>query len=93
VGIFAEMAAVKRRGDIALLNVLSRKVRVRRAELGWKQYELAQRAGLSPQYIAQIEGGQVPSLPVVTLTRLCAVLGKTPDEMLGYEDTSLEVAG
>lgn len=87
------MPRARQPGDVRMLNELSYSIRVRRAELGIKQYELAERAGFSAQYIAQIEGGQVPLLPVVTLARICAVLGKTPDELLGYGSAPVEMAG
>ena len=49
-------------------------VRRARQERGWTQKELAERAGLSPNYVARLERGELgPSLYVAS--ELCAALG------------------
>lgn len=63
------------------LGVIGKKIKERRIELGMKQEELAEKAGLSLSYIGMIERGEkIPRLePFVTLLN---VLGLTADEVL-----------
>lgn len=66
--------------------VLSARLRERRARAGLSQAELASRAGLSTEFVSRVErGATLPSLP--TLMRVCAVLGCTPDDLLLEEAT------
>lgn len=60
---------------------LARLLRQLRTEKGLSQSALAERAGLSRNFVAQIERGE--SLPTVaTLSRLAAALGVTSSELL-----------
>ena len=57
-------------------------VRRLRADAGWTQEDLADRAGLTATYVGQVErGDKVPSLTVVL--KLARGLGVTPVELLG----------
>lgn len=49
-------------------------VRTRRKELGYTQTELAQRAGVSAQFIKELEGGK-PTVRLSTVNQLLAFFG------------------
>jgi transcriptional regulator with XRE-family HTH domain len=69
-----------------LLNILARHIRVRRKAIGITQEQLAERAGLSPNYIARLEiGSNTPSLPA--LMSISKALGVQTFELLTV-DTS-----
>ncbi|HEY2829520.1 MAG TPA: helix-turn-helix transcriptional regulator [Thermoanaerobaculia bacterium] len=58
-------------------------VRQHRKRLGWTKKKLAQRAGLTPQYVGIVEeGGNVPSLD--TVLELLEVLGADTGEVMRY---------
>lgn len=58
-------------------------VREHRERLGWTKKKLAQRAGLTPQYVGIVEdGGNVPSL--ATVLELLEVLGADTGEVMRY---------
>jgi transcriptional regulator with XRE-family HTH domain len=62
--------------------VFGREVRRRRNALGLTLEELAERSGLSPNYVGTVEGGQRdPSLS--TVLALAKGLGTSPGELLG----------
>ena len=69
------------------------KVRVKRAEKGLSQTELAKRAGLTQATISRIESGEVTQLRSASLRHLARVLGVTTDFLIGkknrmgFEDT------
>ncbi len=57
-------------------------IRRARQEHGWTQAFLADQAGLSPNYIARLERGELgPSLFVAN--RICGALGISLDELVG----------
>lgn len=67
-----------------LLNTLAEHIRVRRKAIGVTQEQLAERAGLSPNYIARLEiGSNTPSLPA--LVAIVRALGVQPFELLTVE--------
>jgi len=67
-----------------LLNVLAGHIRVRRKAIGITQEQLAERAGLSPNYIARLEiASNPPSL--VALASISKALGLQPFELLMVE--------
>ncbi|HEX3583017.1 MAG TPA: helix-turn-helix transcriptional regulator [Thermoanaerobaculia bacterium] len=58
-------------------------VREHRERLGWTKKKLAQRAGLTPQYVGIVEdGGNVPSL--ATVLELLEVLGADTGEVMRH---------
>lgn len=57
-----------------MANVLGKVIRKRRKELGWKVYELANKAKVKPEFITQIEKGhRLPSETV--LKTIAKILG------------------
>lgn len=60
---------------------LGARIARRRRELGLKQYQVSERAGLSDKYISCIETARsIPSIDV--LMRICDALETTPDLLL-----------
>ena len=60
---------------------LGKRIAKRREQLGLKQSEVNEMAGLSDKYLSNIERAvSIPSIDV--LMKLCAVLKTTPDELL-----------
>jgi XRE family transcriptional regulator, aerobic/anaerobic benzoate catabolism transcriptional regulator len=64
-----------------LLSELGRRVRARRARLGYTLDELAGRAGLSPRFLIQVEAGTA-NISVRKLAGLARALGTTPAALL-----------
>lgn len=61
--------------------LLGKRIAARRRELGLKQYQLNERAGLSDKYISCIETAKsIPSIDV--FMRICDALETTPDHLL-----------
>ena len=61
--------------------LLGSRLAQRRRELGLKQFELAEKAGLSNNYLSSIERGwSIPSLE--TFATLCLALNTSPDYFL-----------
>lgn len=60
---------------------LGRRIAARRRELGLKQSEVNEAAGLSDKYLSNIERA-TSVLSVDVLMRLCTALDTTPDELL-----------
>ena len=74
-------AQKKARGFTSVFGMM---IKLEREKKGMSQQELADLIGLSRSQITQIElGGSSTTIP--NLMRICAVLGRTPNEMLGYE--------
>lgn len=60
---------------------LGQRIAKRRKELGLKQYQVSERAGLSDKYISCIETAKsIPSIDV--LVKICDALETTPDTLL-----------
>ena len=60
---------------------LGKRISRRRKQLGLKQAQVNEMAGLSEKYLSNIERAvSIPSIDV--LMKLCAVLKTTPDELL-----------
>ena len=60
---------------------IGKRIARRRKELGWKQTEVCERAGINDKYLSCIESAtSIPSLKVVM--RLALALDTTPDEFL-----------
>lgn len=61
--------------------IIGARIRQRRRELGYKQYTLAEKLGISGNHISAIEHGREhPSLE--TLLCICELLSVTPDYLL-----------
>ena len=55
------------------------------ARRGMKARELAAKVGLSETQLSLFRSGKVKGIRFGTLARLCAALGCTPGELLGYD--------
>jgi XRE family aerobic/anaerobic benzoate catabolism transcriptional regulator len=64
-----------------LLARLGRRVRARRARLGYTLDELARRAGISPRFLVQVEAGRA-NISVRKLSGLASAVGLTPAALL-----------
>lgn len=65
---------------------MNNKLRVLRAERGWTQAELAERAGVSRQTINVIEAGKYdPSLPLAF--KLAGIFGSTIEDVFFPDET------
>lgn len=72
-----------------LQDLIADRIRSRRKELGWSQEQLAERAGLSHNYLARLElGWNSPSLS--TLIALAATLGMHVSDFLITEEVWLD---
>lgn len=60
---------------------VGKRIAARRRELGLKQWQAEQKAGLSDKYLSNIERA-TSVLSVDVLMRLCAALETTPDALL-----------
>lgn len=71
---------------------LGQRVREAREELGWKQGELARRAGLSQASISDIESGntQPEFVKATTLVRIAKALGKDISYLTGRREPNTE---
>jgi transcriptional regulator with XRE-family HTH domain len=71
--------------------VLGRQVLKKRKEMGLSQGVLAQRAGISRQYVSYIEQGKARNVSINILNQLATALEKTPAELTGqtYHDEAL----
>ena len=74
-------AQKKARGFTAVFGTMIKREREKK---GMNQRELADLAGISRTQIANIERGG-SSTTLTNFIRICAILGRTPNEMLGYE--------
>lgn len=69
---------------------LPRAVRVLRRRRGWRQKDLAERAGVSRQGITRIELGQMNGVSLSTLVRVASALGGTVDLTMRWEGEQLD---
>ena len=60
---------------------VGKRIAARRREIGLKQWQCEQKAGLSDKYLSNIERA-TSVLSIDVLMRLCAVLDTTPDALL-----------
>lgn len=65
----------------ALLAALGGRVRARRLELGWTLRETAERSGVSPRFLVQVESGR-GNISVRRLAEIGRALGTTPAALL-----------
>jgi len=57
-------------------------IKARREQLGLKQTELAERLGVSPAHVCNVEHGSQADMKVSTLARWAEALECTPAELL-----------
>jgi transcriptional regulator with XRE-family HTH domain len=57
-------------------------VKSRRLARGWKQAELARRAGVSQSHVSMIENDQLPRSSADVVSRIAQALGASIDELL-----------
>jgi transcriptional regulator with XRE-family HTH domain len=58
-----------------------------RSSQGWTRRELAKRAGLHEQHLANIERGNRHRIEAETIIKLARALGCTTDYLMGVADT------
>lgn len=61
---------------------LGKKIKAAREAKGWRQRDLAQAMNTAESYICNLENDGVPNPKADTITRLAAVLGVTPNDLL-----------
>lgn len=61
------------------------RVRTRRSDEGWSQEELAEKIGISRNYLSQIERGVANNLSWRLVERVTTVLGLGPSEIFGLQ--------
>lgn len=61
------------------------KIKLRRIERGYKQYEFAQKVGVSRNYIQLIENGKARNPSLVVMKRISELL-ETPVSELFFDD-------
>lgn len=62
------------------------KVKKLRLEKGMSQTQLREKTGLAISSISEIENGVIKDYSTVTLYKLCKALGKSPDDILDWEE-------
>lgn len=69
----------------ALLDALGRRARTRRLEKGWTLRDLAERSGVSPRFLVQLESGR-GNISVRRLADVARALETTPASLLADDD-------
>ncbi len=70
----------------ALLEALGRRARTRRLEKGWTLRDVAERSGVSPRFLVQLESGR-GNISVRRLADVARALEITPASLLADDDT------
>ena len=60
---------------------MATKVKIRRVELGYKQKDVAEKVGITPQYLMNIENGKAKNPSIEIIRRLSEVLQCSPDDL------------
>ena len=68
-----------------VLGALARRARARRLEKGWTLRKVAERSGVSPRYLVQLESGR-GNISVRRLADVARALDTTPAELLADDD-------
>lgn len=66
--------------------LLGKRIAELRRDRGWTQKELAERAGITPTYVSEIENGRTKNVGSSTLLDLAEALGASLDYLLGRRD-------
>ena len=64
------------------------KLKIRRVELGKKQKDVATEAGITQQYLMNLENGKSKNPSISVMTRLSKVLDSTPNDLF-FDDFSM----
>lgn len=64
------------------------KLKIRRVELGKKQKDVAAEAGITQQYLMNLENGKSKNPSISVMTRLSKVLDSTPNDLF-FDDFSM----
>lgn len=72
-----------------ILTALGRRARARRLERGWTLREVAERSGVSPRFLVQLEGGR-GNISVKRLADVAHALDTTPSALLAEPDDRTE---
>ena len=75
----------------ALIRQVGQRVRALRAEAGMARRELSERSGVSPRYLAQLEGGE-GNISIGLLQRVALALGTSAPALLTPDDPLAEEA-
>jgi XRE family aerobic/anaerobic benzoate catabolism transcriptional regulator len=70
-----------------LLEALGRRARARRLEKGWTLRDVAERSGVSPRFLVQLESGR-GNISVRRLADVARALETTPSELLSEDDST-----
>ncbi len=60
---------------------MATKVKIRRVELGYKQKDVAEKVGITPQYLMNIENGKAKNPSIEIMRRLSEVLQCSADDL------------
>lgn len=66
------------------------KMKIRRVELGLKQKEVAALAGITPQYLRNIEAGKAKNPSIEVMKKLSEILNTSPNELF-FENAAATV--
>jgi len=73
------------------LKVLGQRIRAHRLLMGWSQHRLAERAGLSPRYVSQLEAGH-GNISILRLYELTRALGIALHDVVRVDDWPRTIA-
>ena len=79
----SEERKARDRARFARAQELGHRIRVLRADRDYSHAELSERAGLSRQYLSELENGKRPCPRPETLEKLAGALGVTVDQLKG----------
>lgn len=69
-----------------MLGVLAKRLLLARKDLDWNQIELAERSGVSRQYIGDLENGRVVNPTIDIIAALAGALNIPAAHLAGWED-------
>jgi transcriptional regulator with XRE-family HTH domain len=70
---------------------IGEKIKAKRKAMGYTQFTLAEKVGLTESSISKYEAGRIATMPTSTVNRICDVLHIAPAELLGLTpDNSFE---
>lgn len=69
---------------------IGRSIRVIRIRAGWRQQDLANRAGVSRSFVSKVETGQAATADMARIQRLCAAIGADLDVRVRWHGEGLD---